>query len=871
MFHRACLSALLVAGVALAIAGCTKTSVDVVTVSPATQSVTVGQTAQLTATGTIDHGSHPATTEDVTSQVTWTSSAPSVATVSSAGVATAVAVGSATITATLSGAAPSTATITVTPSTTSTGGDITSLTIIPATQSVASPGDTTQFIATGTTSSGATQNVSSQVAWSSSSVQVATISASGLATAVGKGTATITAVFTNTDKTVATGTATFTVSTGGSALGDVASISVIPGTQSVPSNDTAQFIAIGTTALGTTENLTGSVSWSSSSAQVAAINTSGLATAAVPGTATITALFTNADKTVATGTSSLTVTASAGGSSSGDVTSISVIPGTQSDSVGDQTQFIAIGTTLSGATENVGNQVAWKSSNEGIATIDPTSGFATAVGAGTATITALLTNADNSVATGTSSLKVTAPTGGSAGGDVTSISVIPGNQSVAAPGDTTQFLAIGTTSSGATENVTASSLVQWKSSSPTTQGSPGIANIDPSTGLATAVSQGTATITALLTNADKTVATGTSTFTVQSPESSITKLAITPTTQSLSASGQTAQLIALGTSGATGLLVDVTSMTGTPGIKWTSSVPTIASVSTTGLVTGQSVGQSTVTAVWTNTDGTGASVSALVTVTSTVAPEPLLSLTVIPSAITVGNLQDTGNFLAIGTFSVYPYTRDLTDSVTWTSSSPSVFPINSNTTPGLPNPGAPAGVVTAYGTGSTTIIAEYAYQDPNYPTLPPTIQTATASFSCPLVLTGSDPTCYPGSQASALLETVTVYNEGLNTTNWLVTAPSATGTANVIHCGPGWTGAGGSVCVATYPIGATVTLTASQPTATTGTFGGWSSSCTTSPSSISPNPSTAAGPNTCTLVPNTGPYSATNPAPTNITVGAIFN
>ena len=55
MFHRACLSALLVAGVALAIAGCTKTSVDVVTVSPATQSAAVGQTAQ-TATGTIDHG-----------------------------------------------------------------------------------------------------------------------------------------------------------------------------------------------------------------------------------------------------------------------------------------------------------------------------------------------------------------------------------------------------------------------------------------------------------------------------------------------------------------------------------------------------------------------------------------------------------------------------------------------------------------------------------------------------------------------------------------------------------------------------------------------------------------------------------------------
>ena len=93
MFHRACLSALLVAGVALAVSGCTSnTSVNSITVTPATQSVQVGQSANFTATGTIGHGSHPASTEDVTSLVTWSSSAPAVATVNSAGVATAVSV-----------------------------------------------------------------------------------------------------------------------------------------------------------------------------------------------------------------------------------------------------------------------------------------------------------------------------------------------------------------------------------------------------------------------------------------------------------------------------------------------------------------------------------------------------------------------------------------------------------------------------------------------------------------------------------------------------------------------------------------------------------------------------------------------------------
>jgi hypothetical protein len=117
---------------------------------------------------------------------------------------------------------------------------------------------------------------------------------------------------------------------------------------------------------------------------------------------------------------------------------------------------------------------------------------------------------------------------------------------------------------------------------------------------------------------------------------------------------------------------------------------------------------------------------------------------------------------------------------------------------------------------------------------------------------------------------VTIYNEGVNTTNWLVTASSATGTPDVIHCGPGWAlsgGTGGSVCVATYPNGTTVTLTATQPAGSTGTFGGWSSNCTTAPGgSINPNPPTATGPNTCTLN-----LSALQTQPTNETVGVIFN
>ncbi len=345
--------------------------------------------------------------------------------------------------------------------------------------------------------------------------------------------------------------------------------------------------------------------------------------------------------------------------------------------------------------------------------------------------------------------------------------------------------------------------------------------------------------------------TGTSTFTVLGGTAEeYTAVTIIPGSQSVSASGQTGQFIALATSGTTGLELDVTD---SPQISWLSSIPTVASITSgltsgNGLAKGVSQGTSTITALLANPDGSLVSNSASVTVTLTPAPEPLLSLTIIPSSITVGNLLDAGQFLAIGTYSTPPSVRDLTNSVTWSTSAPSVFPVNTNGS-GAANPGADAGVATAYGNGSATIIAEAT--DP----ATGSIQTATATFSCPLVLPTptSAGSCYPGSEASALLATLTVYNEGLNTTNWLVTAPSATGTPDVLHCGPGSNGAGfgGSVCVATYPVGTTVTLTAP---AGAGAFGGWSYNCAAT------SAATAAGPNTCQVTMTF-----------DDTVGAIFN
>jgi hypothetical protein len=452
-------------------------------------------------------------------------------------------------------------------------------------------------------------------------------------------------------------------------------------------------------------------------------------------------------------------------------------------------------------------------------------------------------------------------TGGSTSpnNDIVSLTLIPSSQSVALPNQSSQFIAIGANGAGSTMDLTGQ--VVWNSSTTS------IARIN-SAGLATGIGKGSATISAIFTNPDKTVASATSTFTVLSGASEpITDLTITPGTQSLSASGQTGQFIAIGTSGSTGLSVDLTN---SAQLKWTSSIASVASVASglasgNGVVTGASAGSTTISAVWTNPDSTVVSATATVTVSLTAPPNPLLSLQIIPDKISVGDLQGTGQFIAIGSFSTPPYVRDVTNSpnTTWISSFPDEFPVNTNSGG---TPSASAGIVTAYAAGSATIIAEYT--DP----ASQTIQTATATFSCPLQIPDptthppTPPSCYYG-ETGPLKATLTIYAEGLNVTtnpdqgNWLVTGPSATGTPDVIHCGPGWSkdgNTGGSVCTGIYPVGTAIILTAhGQPGVA---FGGWTENCTPI------GAVTEDGDNQCQIS-----LTSHGGGSVNATVGAIFN
>jgi uncharacterized protein YjdB len=237
---------------------------------------------------------------------------------------------------------------------------------------VLAPASLLSYTATGTFSDGSTANVTDVVTWSSSATNVASISSFGQVTGQSAGTATITA-----QQGSVSGTAALVVDSS-----TLSQLQVTPATATVAAQTATQFNAIGVFSDGSTQNLTSSVSWTSSPASVATVSnaspTKGLATGVAAGKATITALFAEQQPGAAT----LTVT-------NATLSSISVTPDTASISLGGTQQFTATGTFSDGTTENLTAQVTWTSSEVSVATISP-GGLASTAGTGQTTITATM-------------------------------------------------------------------------------------------------------------------------------------------------------------------------------------------------------------------------------------------------------------------------------------------------------------------------------------------------------------------------------------------------------------------------------------------------------------------------------------------------
>jgi uncharacterized protein YjdB len=231
-----------------------------ISIAPATVSLGTGQTATLAATVAGEPGFSTA--------VTWRTSASTVATVNaSSGVVTGVALGTATITAVSVGdtTLTSTAIVNIVPV-------VRSVTVTPTTASVFI-GNTQQLTPTVTADAGAVNTLT----WRSSNPAIATVSGTGVVTAVALGSATITALATSDTTKRATSTITVPARTIAVAITQ-RNVSVNPGT-SLTLN------AVVTADPGVNAN----VNWTSSNAAAATVNASGVLTGVASGTTLITA------------------------------------------------------------------------------------------------------------------------------------------------------------------------------------------------------------------------------------------------------------------------------------------------------------------------------------------------------------------------------------------------------------------------------------------------------------------------------------------------------------------------------------------------------------------------------------------------------
>lgn len=591
-------------------------------VTPATPSNARGTTRQFTATAIFSD----ATSQDVTSSASWSSSNAAIASVSNAagskGLATASNVGSATISALMAGVTGST-TMTVTPAV------VTAVQVTPANPSIAK-GTSQQFVATALFSDATTQDVTTTAAWASSNGAVASISnaagSKGLATSLTAGSTTISAGFMSF-----TGSTTLTVTPA-----VVSRVDVTPVNPSVPKATTQQFTATAVFTDATTQNVTADAgtTWSSSNVNVAQVSNAagskGVGAALTEGTATISAVFSGVP-----GSTLMTVTPAR-------ITSITVTPDNSNLPTGFTQQFTATAVLSDGGTRNVTNEVTWISTNQSVATISNAAGsqgLADAVTAGVTTITAQSGTVQDST-----QFTVRAET-------LTSIEVTPANASVPL-GRSQQYTATGTFSDASTEDLT--TQVTWLSSDDAIAT---ISNAAGSKGLAQTVTQG-GPITITATHPGTLVA-GSTNLTVSA--AALTSIAITPDTASVP-KGLRQQYLATGTF-SDGSTADVTASA-----TWSSSSAAVATIEN-----GPNGGRATATGVGTATI-TAAQGAINDTATITVTAAILQSIAVTPPTPSVAKGR-TQQFTATGTFSDGT-TANLTATATWFSSNEAVATVS---------------------------------------------------------------------------------------------------------------------------------------------------------------------------------------------------
>jgi hypothetical protein len=363
----------------LGLAGATTVTVSgsVVTsisVSPIDATLPVGARRQYTAQAIRSDG----TSMNVTAQATWTSSAPMVAGVGTAGAmrgqVVALAAGKATISATFMGLT-GTATVAVT------NAMLASIQVTPFAPTL-STGSTQPFVATAIFSDGTSSAVTADAVWRSSDENVAGVSnapgSRGLVTTLTKGVTSI--------------EATYMGVTGGAKLSvteaTVVQIQITPFDPTIPAGFPLALTATAIFSDGTNRNITSLATWTSSAPGVAGVSdaptTKGLLSTFTAGAATIEARYAGV-----AGAADVTVTAAR-------LQTIDVTPGMAVATAGEVVSFHAIGSFDDGSTLDITTYVTWTSNDLDVADVsnaDGSRGQATTFGPGSASIVAQRGNA----------------------------------------------------------------------------------------------------------------------------------------------------------------------------------------------------------------------------------------------------------------------------------------------------------------------------------------------------------------------------------------------------------------------------------------------------------------------------------------------
>ena len=313
------------------------------TITPAAESLNKGLSRQFSVSGSFSD----ATSQDLTFDADWASSDPAVATISNdpanKGLSQAISLGETTISATFAAISSSTQLTVV-------AASLQSIAVSPANPTLLSL-SRADFTAVGSYSDGSTADITSQVAWSSTSSAVASVTSSGAVKTLMSGTTSIRAAAAGVS-----GSASLKV-TGG----NLTRISITPLNPLLVKETSGQISASGTFSNGSNRDISGAVDWSVANTDFATVTAAGgnlvwLNAIMVTGGTTVTAK----SGTVFADTT-LIVTAP-------QLREITVVPASLEQIKGTSEQFRVTALFNDGSSQDVTADSDWSSSDTTVAT-----------------------------------------------------------------------------------------------------------------------------------------------------------------------------------------------------------------------------------------------------------------------------------------------------------------------------------------------------------------------------------------------------------------------------------------------------------------------------------------------------------------------